>query len=465
MAPTWALANEAPDTAAALRRLEERLNELQEQMREKDRRINELEGQVRSMRRQPGEPASSQEALEQAVEQLERDRARAAGEKPPGILSVPVGGASQLRLIDISLDVLFAVGSSTERDESLQTLQGGGHDPRKRGFTLQQAELSFTGAVDPYLYGEAHVLFSIDPIDGETISELEEAFMQTQTLPWGLQLEAGYFFTEFGLINPKHPHEWDWLDQPVINTRVFGPDGLRQAGARLGWLTPLPWYSELHLGVQNSDGHTAASFRGEGLGAHGHGDEEEEAHFEETIGGRPIVERETRSLGDLLYLLRWVNGWDLTDEFSMQIGGSALYGPNNTGGDAETWIYGGDLLVKWRPVAHDRGWPFITWQTEVIGRDFEAAAYADPDEGIFIPADTLSDWGLYTQLLYGFHRNWAGGLRYEYASGSGASYEEGERISRSDDPFRDDRHRISPLLLWQPTEFSRFRLQYNYDIA
>ena len=37
--------------------------------------------------------------------------------------------------------------------------------------------------------------------------------------------------------------------------------------------------------------------------------------------------------------------------------------------------------------------------------------------------------------------------------------------SRNNDPFRDDRHRVSPLLLWQPTEFSRFRLQYNYDLA
>ena len=33
------------------------------------------------------------------------------------------------------------------------------------------------------------------------------------------------------------------------------------------------------------------------------------------------------------------------------------------------------------------------------------------------------------------------------------------------DPFRDDRYRISPLVSWQPTPFSRIRLQYNYDRA
>ena len=33
------------------------------------------------------------------------------------------------------------------------------------------------------------------------------------------------------------------------------------------------------------------------------------------------------------------------------------------------------------------------------------------------------------------------------------------------DPFRDDRYRVSPLLVWRPTEFSRIRLQYNFDSA
>jgi hypothetical protein len=444
-----------PDPVELLKRIES----LEEQMKEKDRRIDELERRVEPP---PGRNAAA-EALDEALQQFERDQSRDRAAQPPSLLSVPTGGGTTLRLIDISMDVLFAMGGSTERDESLAQLQGGGHDPRKRGFTLQNAELSLTGAVDPYLYGEAHLIFFVDPFDGETIVELEEAFAQTQTLPAGLQLEFGYFLTEFGLINPRHPHDWAWLDQPVINTRIFGPDGIRQSGVRLGWLTPLPWFSEFHFGAQNSDGHTMASFRGEGF-AHVHG-HEDEALFEEGVGGRPIVERETRSMHDLLYLARWVNGWEATDELSLQLGASALYGPNNSGDNAETWVYGADLLVKWRPVGHERGWPFVTWQTEVIARDFEAAAYANLDEGIFIPAGDLHDWGLYTQVLYGFSRPWAAGMRYEFATGSGGSFEEGEPISRNDDPFRADRHRISPLILWQPTEFSRVRLQYNYDIS
>ena len=86
------------------------------------------------------------------------------------------------------------------------------------------------GAVDPYLDGEMHLVNFIDPIQGDTVVELEEAFMTTRSLPKGLQLKAGQFLTEFGRINPTHPHAWAWLDQPIINTRVFGPDGMRAPG-------------------------------------------------------------------------------------------------------------------------------------------------------------------------------------------------------------------------------------------
>ena len=156
----------------------------------------------------------------------------AAPSGPSPALAAAPGGA-QLKLIDISLDGLFAAGWSTAPDPELQDLEGGGHDPRKRGFTVRGVELSMMGAVDPYLDGEMHLVSFIDPIQGDTVVELEEAFMTTRSLPHGLQLKAGQFLTEFGRINPTHPHAWAWLDQPIINTRVFGPDGMRAPGVRV----------------------------------------------------------------------------------------------------------------------------------------------------------------------------------------------------------------------------------------
>jgi hypothetical protein len=401
-----------------------------------------------------GAPASPQAALDSAVAALETPVPPAAG-PTPDIGSKQIGPAN-FRLIDISLDGLFAAGTSTEDDESLQSLQGGGHDPRKRGFTVQNVELSLQGAVDPYFMGEVHIVYFLDPLDGSSQFELEEAFLTTQQLPWGLQIKGGQMQTEFGRVNPQHPHQWDWLDQPVVCTRFFGPDGMRAPGARLGWLTPLPWYSVLLGGLQNANGESMSSFLSS-----------EEFFEERPIGGRPFVERDVKTMKDLAYLLRWENGFDISDELSSKVGASLAYGPNATGSDGFTRIYGADVVFKWRPVTNERGWPFVIWQSEILKRDYFADDYfdpgadpADPGDDVALASEMLRDWGVYTQVLYGFKRNWASGLRYEYAGVEGS----GDSAQR-DDPFRDARHRISPLLAYQLTEFSRLRLQYNYDHA
>ena len=130
--------------------------------------------------------------------------------------------------------------------------------------------------------------------------------------------------------------------------------------------------------------------------------------------------------------------------------------------------------MKWVPLSSDRGWPFLRFEAEWMRRDYKADSFfgcpagdeeeeAGCDEPFALRGDTLEDWGGYAQLLWGFRRGWAAGLRFEYATGDGDSV--GEFESRDDDPFRDDRTRISPLLVWYPSEFSRVRFQYNYDRA
>jgi hypothetical protein len=451
-----------------LRALEMSVEALTRQMKDKDQKIAELETKVRQLSG-PEELAkqkaqASQDALDAMLKDIDKKEAAAPGGTggKPALGAVNLGPAN-LRLIDLSMDFLFSVGGSTAKDDEIRRLEGGGHDPARRGFTFSQAELSAFGAIDPYFNGETHIVFLIDPETGETSVELEEAYLTTTTLPWGLQVKAGYYLTEFGRINPTHPHAWDFLDQPIISSRVFGPDGLRQTGARVAWLAPLPWFSELYLGIQNASGETTASFDASG------------SFFNDRpIGGRPWTQRDTAGFGDMLYSARWANSFDITDEVAAIIGGSAVYGPNATGSAGHTWIYGADLTIKYKPTGNNRGWPFVTWQTEIIRRDYHAdAGVVDPDripggpDDVAIASDDLHDWGFYTQVIYGFIPDWAAGLRYEYVTASGQSVDPltGAMISHNDDPFRDDRHRISPLLMWRLSEFSRLRLQYNYDHA
>jgi hypothetical protein len=433
--------------------LRKEIEELRRLLTEKQKKLEDLERRIEAIQTTVSE---KKPAIQASASPEEKAPIPAKETEPKrDLLSYRTGGAT-LRLMDVSFDGVFAAGASTLRDEPLQFLQGGGHDPRKRGFTVQNVELSFSGAVDPYLNAEAHIVHFLDPLTGESKVELEEAFFTTQKLPYGLQLKGGHFFTEFGRLNPQHPHQWDWQDQPVINTRLFGPDGMRGPGFRLSWLTPFPWFSELSFGMQNANGETMASFLAN-----------EEFFDERPIGGRPFVNRDVRSLKDLAYHARSANSWDLSDEVSTVLGFSGLYGPNATGPDGKTWIYGADIKMKWRPVNNFRGWPFLLFQSEIMKRDYQADRFTAP--GIFLPSDTLRDWGFYTQLLYGFQPNWAAGIRYDFATGSGKSANvdlaagTGQLVSRNRDPFRGDRHRISPLVVWQLTEFTRFRLQYNYD--
>lgn len=397
------------------------------------------------------DPSARREALARAAADMS-----SVPQSPP---AVPGLGAQSgpLRLIDVSLDILAAAGTSTERDAVLRDLQGGGHDPKKRGFTLQQAELSLAGAVDSYLLAKAYLITLLDPQEGETVVELEEAYLQTTQLPAGLQLKAGSYFTEFGRINPLHPHAWDWQDQPVVHTRLFGADGMRGPGARLSWLLPTDTYGEVFVGVQNANGETMTSFLAN-----------EETYAERPIGGRAFTAREVRAANDVVYTGRAATSIDLAATTSLGLGASAAFGPNATGGGADTLIWGGDFVLRWRPLEAERGWPFVKVQGEYLVRRFDAEPQidaADPLNPVAVPGDTLVDQGAYVQLLWGFTTGWAAGMRADWATGSGLGYDAATQSmrGRTDDPFRADRVRLSPMIAWHPSEFSRLRLQYTYD--
>ena len=360
--------------------------------------------------------------------------------------------------------------------------QLGGHDPNQRGFTLQSLEATFTGTVDPYFRGNANLAFAIDA-GGESFLEVEEAWLETMSLPGNLSLRAGQIMTEFGRHNPTHLHSWNFVDAPLVNARLLGPDGLRNPGARVSWLVPTPFYSEFILGVQNSSGETAASFRSAG---HSHGDEEEE---DLPFGYRHADnDRGLRSVGDMLLSARYAASADVTDNQVLLGGVSAALGPNARGGEGagatDSQLFGADVTWKWKSPNHNAGFPFVLWQTEALLQRYEAGAFdwdengnaaADDGElidvGTGLPAvlggETLIDYGFYSQVLYGFRKGWVAGLRLDYVSGDRADYERldltfnGDSVGR--DPARASRWRLSPNLTWYPTEFSKVRLQYNYD--
>lgn len=335
-----------------------------------------------------------------------------------------------LRLVDVSLNALVTGGTSTGSESEVQELQQGGHDPQKRGFTLQNAELMLSGAVDPYFTAQMNLITFLSP-EGETTVELEEAFAQTTSLGGGFQVKAGQFFAPFGRHNPQHPHQWDFVDAPVANTRIFGGDGMRGPGAQVSWLAGgLP--VELTYAVQNANGETMVSFLG--------------TDEDDPPAGR-FAEREVRSLADTVHTGRATWAADLSATTPLLIGASAALGPSgaSSGGDAR--VFGADATLKWKPEDAQGGFPFLSLRGEVLRRVYEF------DDGVGV--DELRDGGFHVQGTWGFARNWAAGLRYDSFSG-----DFGGRT-----PGLDDRTRWSAALTWWSSEFAKLRLQVNRDDA
>lgn len=334
--------------------------------------------------------------------------------------------------MDIGVSALFSAGAASEGNETIGALQGGGHDPSKVGFTLQNLELTLSGAVDPFFNAQTNIIMLLND-EGEAILEIEEAFMSTSQLPAGLQIKAGQFYTEFGRQNKIHPHTWAFVDQPIVLSRLLGAGGLRSQGGRLSWLTPTPWYSELFLAVQNAKGATGSSFLS---GGHAHDEGAEESEF--AINGPE----------DFIYSARWFNGTDINDSVSANIGFSGIWGPNANGMDSDkdlrTSIYGADLYIKWQASHSSRGYPFLSWHTEYLHRDYE-----EIEGAIF----TRKDNGWFSQVSYGFKPGWIGGVRLESASSNEGAVE----------LDTTERFRTALNLTWFPSEFSKIRLQYNYD--
>ena len=339
--------------------------------------------------------------------------------------------------MNIGFVSLTDAGWSTASD--VGRLQPGDHDPRVNGFTLPNTELTFDGAVDPYFKGFANIVYKLDP-GGETGVELEEAYVITTSLPANLQLKAGQFVTEFGRQNPQHPHAWAFVDQPLVLNRMFGPDGLRSQGARLSWLLPTNFYTEAMVTVANSVGETAWSFRSP---------ESPEIH------GGAIVDRQSRSPGDMLISPRVATSFDLTETQTLVLGASGAFGPNNSGQKSRTRIYGVDGYWKWKPAAARVGFPFLSLQAEALKRSYDAAQRISADSpGIILPAETLKDWGSYAQVLWGIKPRIVAGLRGDWTRGNDGAFDSQDRANR---------FRLSPNFTWYPTEFSKFRMQYNYD--
>ncbi len=305
---------------------------------------------------------------------------------------------------------------------------------QENGFNLREVEVYLSGEIDEYLRAETTLAFTPDE------AELETAFVETTSLPWGFSLKGGKFFSDFGILNSQHPHQWDFADQPLIYELTLGDHGLNDIGAQASWTLNSPML--LTIGAEALQGRNERMFSSE--------------------GEDPLPAHDGPRLG-----VGWLKfGPDLGHNQALTFGASVGNGRHqeiheegvgtNNYLDGMSWFFGLDALYQYG--AHgDRGQGDFTLQAEYFQRnkDLDLEASDDPGAALGDNLDSTQD-GYYIQALYGFLPRWRGGLRWEQIGLTNEGKEPGETRENFGDSWRS-----TAMLDFSPSPKSVIRFQVS----
>ena len=387
-------------------------------------------------------------ALEARIDQLETTATVAAAapvEPLPPAPSAPARNSSAFNpAISVILAGNYADLSQDPGDFNFAGFMpsGGEIGPGDRSFNLGESEVTFAASVDPYF--TAALTLALSP-EGEL--GVEEAFARTTSLPAGLSVKGGRFFSGFGYLNEIHAHAWDFVDQPLVYQAFYGGQ-YAQDGVQVKWLAPTDLF--LEFGAETGNG---GEFPGTRLGRNG-------------LNGAMLFTHVGGDLGDSIAWragLSWMD-MDAEDRAYEDVDSAGNAVVNSFTGSSETWI--ADATFKWTPASSTRRQAFKL-QAEYMRRTEDGSlAYDVAGAGLSDSYRSEQD-GWYVQGVYQFNPRWRFGVRYdELDSGSTriGLVQNGDLLA-SDFPLLlpASPSRITTMIDFSPSEFSRLRAQYAWD--
>jgi len=129
---------------------------------------------------------------------------------------------------------------------------------RSRSFGLGHTELFLESAVDDLFTGRLTSV--LESHEGATELDIEEAFIDTVSLPLGLDLRAGRFLSQVGYLNSHHTHSDAFAERPAVYRALLGGHYFDD-GVRLSTLLPLPFYTS--VGIEAFNGQQLAGGTGD----------------------------------------------------------------------------------------------------------------------------------------------------------------------------------------------------------
>ncbi len=305
-----------------------------------------------------------------------------------------------------------------------------GTGPGKQGLSLGESEVSFAANIDDKFYGQ--LTLSYDDDNGKTGTSIEEAYIDTLTLPDGFNMRAGRFYSNIGYLNSHHTHTDNFVDRPVAYQAFLG-NQYGDDGVQVRWVAPLDFFLELGGEIFRGESFPTAGANQGGIGTH-------------TLFAHA--------------------GGDVGTDNSWLAGVSVLKAKTSLADDGfsgDNTLYVADATWKWAPNGN----------TKDGGVTMRGEYFLDRRDGTYaLPVNAMLDmtipllnqpslnqpWvgdrrGGYVEAVYRLNRVWDLGYRFD------------KLWAPSRGPFANDfdpvRHSLE--LTWRNSEFSFFRLQYSHD--
>lgn len=418
---TPAYAQSADDLASLRRDMEAMRQEYEARVSELETRLAQAEADAAAARQAAEQAAQGQSP--EAVDLPADGSSPVTVDQYASATPTPGAAASNQNVYNPGISVVLnGFATAADRDTGEERIagvaSGGEIENPPLGFSLGESEIALSANVDPYFYG-----FMVAAIDNAGEIGIEEAYISTTQLPAGLTLTAGRFFSGIGYSNETHAHNWAFSDA-ALPYRAFLGSQLGDDGVQLTWLAPTDQFLLFGVEALRGESYPAAGAENDGIGTY--------TAFVRTGGDLNVS---NSYLASVSYV--HTNALDRDSDGDLFTG------------DTDLWI--GSLTYKWAPGGNR------------LNRNLTATGevFFGNDEGEFNGfAVDQNRFGWYVQGVYQWRPRWRVGLRYAALD----TDDPGPLLAGSAlDDLGLNPYTATALLEWDPSEFSRLRLQYSYD--
>jgi hypothetical protein len=299
--------------------------------------------------------------------------------------------------------VIDTVGSYSRRNQA--------------NFEFRSGELNLLANIDPFARAYAIINGTNNGVD------VEEAWMQTTSLPYNLAVKGGRMFADFGRLSKWHDHDLPFVNRPTPLDDYVG--GESQAdGVETSWLVPLTsQYVNLTGGWYNKMG----------------------------ANNDRVSNTQSRTFSQFTYMGRANTYFNLGDAHGVDLGVSNAYTPRVVVDQNQSRnLLDVDLTYRYTPLSQAAYRGFI-WGSEFLLNSENRQQNTDETQANPDVASVFSRvnaFGMYSYLEARLTRRFFPGFMFEYTQDINGVEGAAEGYS----PY---------LTIW-PSEFQRFRLQYTH---